>query len=123
MSNIRKTNDGLKGTSVDKSRDSLRNDSFKIVKRSTPGKISPVYTNGSRVMISSQKNPIVIKDKAKKSAREKQEQAMKEIVFDDLNTPHFRQRSHAAEDKTLEEALKKPMTIELDELEAIEKKE
>ena len=36
---------------------------------------------------------------------------MQEIVFDDLNTPHFRLRGDVTEDKTLEELSKKPMTI------------
>lgn len=36
---------------------------------------------------------------------------MQEIVFDDSNTPHFRMRGDMTEDKTLEEAAKKPMTI------------
>ena len=40
---------------------------------------------------------------------------MKEIVFDDLNTPCFRQRNNQAEDKTLEEASKKPLTLLLHE--------
>ena len=54
---------------------------------------------------------IVIDDKAKKSERRKQERAMQEIVFDDSNTPHFRLRGDATEDKTLEEAARKPMTV------------
>lgn len=36
---------------------------------------------------------------------------MQEIVFDDLNTPHFRMRGDVAEDKTLEELSKKPMNL------------
>ena len=36
---------------------------------------------------------------------------MQEIVFDDSNTPHFRLRGDVTEDKTLEEAARKPMTI------------
>ena len=36
---------------------------------------------------------------------------MQEIVFDDSNTPHFRLRGDVTEDKTLEEAARKPMTV------------
>lgn len=36
---------------------------------------------------------------------------MQEIVFDDSNTPHFRLRGDVTEDKNLEEAARKPMTI------------
>jgi hypothetical protein len=40
---------------------------------------------------------------------------MNAIVFDDLNTPHFRHRKDTADDdtKALEEFAKKPMTIHL----------
>ena len=40
---------------------------------------------------------------------------MQDIVFDDLNTPHFRQRNKASEDKTLEEAVKKQITVILED--------
>ena len=36
---------------------------------------------------------------------------MREIVFDDSNTPHFRMRRDVAEDKTLMELSKKPMNL------------
>ena len=36
---------------------------------------------------------------------------MREIVFDDLNTPCFRLRNGAAEDNTLAERSLQPMTI------------
>ena len=39
---------------------------------------------------------------------------MQEIVFDDSNTPHFRMRGDMTEDKTLEEAANKPITIHED---------
>lgn len=57
---------------------------------------------------------IVVDDKAKKSERKKQERAMQEIVFDDTNTPQFCHRADLTEDKTLEEAAKKPMTAPSD---------
>ena len=56
-----------------------------------------------------------VEERPKVSKRENQERAMQEIVFDDLNTPHFRLRSDKIDDKTLEEASKKPMTIMLGE--------
>ena len=39
---------------------------------------------------------------------------MQEIVFDDACTPHFRLRDEMTEDKTLEEAARKPMTMMTD---------
>ena len=58
---------------------------------------------------------MIVNDKAKKSVREKQEREMNAIVFDDLNTPHFRHRATAADmdAKALEEIVRKPLADHL----------
>ncbi len=59
---------------------------------------------------------MIVNDQAKSSIRAKQEREMNAIVFDDLNTPHFKYRKDATDDdtKALEEIAKKPLTINLD---------
>lgn len=65
---------------------------------------------------------MIVNDKAKTSVREKQEREMNAIVFDDLNTPHFRHRATAADmdAKALEEIAKKPLADHLHDDDLIE---
>ena len=81
----------------------------KSIDKSVAASITQRYTRvGSK--------PIVVQDKAQISNRKEQEQDMQEIVFDDLNTPHFRIRGDMNEDKTLDEFVKKPLDSMLDDI-------